>query len=490
MVHSHVPLHDWPMNKRMTRRRKTVLTAVIVLLALLGLYSAATVRFLTAPYRVRSNVCEQVRAQCVGTDGAPGCIEAMNDLCRGDASFDPPSDSPLFALWPNIEPGDAEWKAFVFHVEGESSRVQGVQAACGRAHLGDSVSMIGHGLSCDSSWFVAGGLGRIRGAVRLLTADAIIAGSQQQHGRVVANIEAMCSLADRTSLPEEPTHRLLAGAILVQAAGLVRRLGAGNASGPALLQEVSNEHLERMHQALQASANATLTCSPAFHRMTGDDYIQHIFSDDGKGNGVFGWRGYQWVRRMEDQSGVRARGFATDGGPLLPINAQLLPDRKSVQMYSDKVQDSLRQWCAEPYWLRTQPAFLRQPPGSKVAKLCLAPTEEAVLLESNAIARCSMIRAAAVIAITAEQYRRATGGLPTSLEQIGLAPEFTVDLFTGEQLLLQARGTSVMVYSRGQDRDNDGGREADESSAAGTWIEPAHLREAVDGDFVLWPVPK
>jgi hypothetical protein len=94
------------------------------------------------------------------------------------------------------------------------------------------------------------------------------------------------------------------------------------------------------------------------------------------------------------------------------------------------------------------------------------------------------------VAIAAELYRRRHGGYPSSLEALvpQYLPQVPGDRITGEPLCYRLRDGKPIVYSRGMDRDDDGGITPIRNGEPAPRI-VAIGGEPVDGDWVLFPIP-
>ena len=114
-----------------------------------------------------------------------------------------------------------------------------------------------------------------------------------------------------------------------------------------------------------------------------------------------------------------------------------------------------------------------------------------------------MIRRDATLTLIAlEMHRRRTGSYPATLDELSptLLPIVPLDLMTGQPLCYMLRDGKPVIYSRGADKDDDGGRPLNPASR-GAWgvtmgLPDNHINAlmnsrgsdpAYDGDWILWP---
>jgi hypothetical protein len=61
------------------------------------------------------------------------------------------------------------------------------------------------------------------------------------------------------------------------------------------------------------------------------------------------------------------------------------------------------------------------------------------------------------LAIRLKGWKATKGGYPKGLEELGLAPEYITDPFSGEGLIYRTRGDGFIIYSVGVNQEDDGG---------------------------------
>ena len=101
-------------------------------------------------------------------------------------------------------------------------------------------------------------------------------------------------------------------------------------------------------------------------------------------------------------------------------------------------------------------------------------------------------RDATELALALERFRRSTGELPLSLDE--LVPDFIaqvpVDPITGSDMLYFAEGVDFRIYSVGLDKDDDGGEPVVIRQSGGqSYTEFNFYYDGISnsGDWLLWP---
>ncbi|MCB9845993.1 MAG: hypothetical protein H6811_08420 [Phycisphaeraceae bacterium] len=95
------------------------------------------------------------------------------------------------------------------------------------------------------------------------------------------------------------------------------------------------------------------------------------------------------------------------------------------------------------------------------------------------------------VAIALELFRREHGAYPASLD--ALVPHsldsVPIDIFTGQSILYELTGGAPLLYSRGPDRDDDGGETGRVGAypSLARWLNPLSEGVPPDGDWILYP---
>ncbi|MFO0860759.1 MAG: hypothetical protein U0570_09405 [Phycisphaerales bacterium] len=228
-----------------------------------------------------------------------------------------------------------------------------------------------------------------------------------------------------------------------------------------------------------------------------DDVLQRSFTDDGRGDGRLTPAGIRLLSQMS--MGSRPENNASVGSiALLPVAATVGPGRKQVRDLYVQYLNQTKAWAERPAWLRGEAtdfdAFAKLSsnevsPFSFVA--LLIPAFRQTVFAAD---RFDTSRAATQTVIAIERFKRRTGHLPTSLDQLvpGDLPALPRDLVDGQPLRYRTSGASYTLYSLGSDRkDNGGTPPTTESDASGisnfNWPIDA---SKVNVDWVFFPFTK
>jgi len=228
------------------------------------------------------------------------------------------------------------------------------------------------------------------------------------------------------------------------------------------------------------------------------DVIQHTYTDDGTGDGRLTWSGLEMI-----DSFMVNMNNPPDGDEWLDnvVTNAMLPAMTVVsasrQEVVDKYDEILAELIAEgqqPHWQRDSQVDMKIEKMAAESRwefypiTVLMPAISKVFTSAD---RSTMQRDATRVAIAALQYRMQHGNWPATLDamipaNLDAAP---IDQYTGKPLGYAVRDGQPVVYSVGNDGDDDGGRPAEAQDDArmppgtGRW----QGVEEVDGDWILWP---
>ncbi|MEM9020213.1 MAG: hypothetical protein AAGC44_06575 [Planctomycetota bacterium] len=245
-------------------------------------------------------------------------------------------------------------------------------------------------------------------------------------------------------------------------------------------------------------------------RMHFMDTIQHIYTDDGNGNGHLDAQA--WRRFTREMSGQTTAFYDTRNRTgseylfdyaLSPGATLYAADRMELADMANHIYNLLEQDMATPIWERPQAItdqavkdlMLDAPlPWPRYGLLTeLVPAVTAVRSTAHRyMAQADATRAA----IALELYRHEEGVYPDTLGQLvpRYLPEVPIDRMTGGPMLYRVGEDGPVLYSVGADRDDDGGQIAYDpddpdyrSRDVQRWTVPDG-EAAFDGDWVLWPL--
>jgi hypothetical protein len=336
-------------------------------------------------------------------------------------------------------------------------------------------------------------IGYLRRAARLLWFDTLAQPDPPAPDRVIGNIEAMIGLAKQSG--EHPTliSQLVRISIFSLAIDAVGRMLADPAS------PFTDTDLARLDRLFDPSvAGDCCAVSVECERLFFDDAEQHIYTDDGHGNG-----------RLRAEMMEEAWGKMFDSGTPIALGAPIslvMPDRAEFRAQVNQVFDAAAIDQATPMWERDGgrlQALYEQVERSKWSQfrwsylLIMSPAIDRVLVTGDTAA---MQRDALRVAIALRRHQLGNNNRwPETLSQ--LVPTYLdsipPDRFDGQPLRykLGADGEPTL-YSIGADfKDNDGvpGHDNDgwpTNDGTMRWRPRSEVESMTDppfGDFILWP---
>ncbi len=402
---------------------------------------------------------------------------------------------------PGLQPGDAEWPSLVRFLSDHSGGLRGLRGAAEHAGLGPTAVIPAGAAPSDAllfqseAWMAHFTL--LRSAVRLLSADAIVAAERGDATTVTEDLRSI--LAFGSFAREQPS--VIAGLVAISIHHLgVECLAKVLSNHPNLLGPEALSELQRT-----ASESSGITAADLLgERYLFEDLLQRMYTDDGRGGGRLtsealfsGW-------------GPQASPF---GGPVTPDLKELALLQKAVAPASLAVSPG-RAALARVYidWINQvaedldRPLSLGwQPAGDAVAKeveerplgtlrfgfVANSLSGLGSLRETNA--RFSLSQGGTVLALALHRHRLATGAFPDSATGYAeLVPAYLdaipPDPLHGTPMRWTLRDEQPVIYSLGADGDDDGGvppvdaqGEPDNDAAF------APPENAVDGDWIAWP---
>lgn len=244
-------------------------------------------------------------------------------------------------------------------------------------------------------------------------------------------------------------------------------------------------------------------------KMSFEDFLQRAFTDDGSGDGYLTNEGFEMIRLLEAFSGQIGDGLVENASIVAQI--ALVGSRADQQRTADRAYAQLRAEEAAGYGIyRDTPlksdAMIEALDHHRYLplRIVLPALSRVLSIKLERRARTEAL----LLGIAAELYRRETGAWPTTASD--LAPRFIPfvpeDPVTGEPIAIAPGDETILVYSMGPDRDDDGGRMDPDTERdmrpepRDTYVEwpsgrvyAAPLQEpdedTPDGDWVLFPAP-
>jgi hypothetical protein len=339
-----------------------------------------------------------------------------------------------------------------------------------------------------------------------LASDAYLARQQKDLERLLRDIESINRLADQLRehdlVPTAGHIPLVLSEIALDAA--IHALAAPQIDAFTLSQ------LQRLAHLFAAPGTAAQLLTFEHDRTMLRDLVQHVYSDDGSGDGRLTPQGVDYLAAMRSDAFAPREMNAFSWyfndprraldhyrravGPLLPL---LVASRRELLDTGERLIDLGEARLARPWWqadwdsLRQQLSNWRQSPTMRLKYTPLLSFLPAMESFHAAAERYLGRRDGLLIAIALEAYRREHGLYPESLDALmpALLPTVPTDRINGRPLRYRLVDGETRVYSVGADGDDDGGRAPTYRGqpAAHRAGPRAGSRAPEDGDWLLWP---
>lgn len=227
---------------------------------------------------------------------------------------------------------------------------------------------------------------------------------------------------------------------------------------------VSAEQLEKLQETLRAGRNDAIINMEAEKAMF-YDLIQRKFTDDGKGGG----------RPIREGSGFAGKNPGEIIFNILRFN---LPDRKEVVAQIDRIYEYYQQCFETADFEGIKQQFNQAIESSPMLVKILTPAIEKVAKMSW---RLRTYNDGLIATIAILRYKEERGRHPESLDELlqeGFIQEMPFDFYRGGPLTYRIIEDNFILYSFGQDFDDDGGMPSKWGSG----------KEG--GDQIFWPIEK
>ncbi|MCA9287893.1 MAG: hypothetical protein KDA05_04865 [Phycisphaerales bacterium] len=341
----------------------------------------------------------------------------------------------------------------------------------------------------------------------LLASDARLAALDGDAARFMGDIEAMLGMGAQVRQQRVLIADLVAIAMDARA---LQAIDYTLVRHPGLL---SDEQVAALAHALSRIGNDGPLVTFDGERAMFEDTLQRLYSDDGSGNGVVTREGMRELARMFTDFGPIPPEMNLASDALGPIQSAVVADRASMQAMYERFIGQAERAARTPMWAHDDLAMdadIEQMAGDPIQRtrymlvyLLMPALNRAALSGEDLLQR----RDATIVALAIELHRRRTGAHPAALDEVPAAilPSVPRDRFTGEAIGYALVDGRPVVYSRGVDRDDDGGRAPSEDSPRRLSIRPWRvdqwmpletvqhyladhgLGRGLDGDWILWP---
>lgn len=227
------------------------------------------------------------------------------------------------------------------------------------------------------------------------------------------------------------------------------------------------------------------------------DFVQRLYTDDGRGDGRLTPEGLRLLRSMGPTVALMGEWSEPSrlDGLAAPLAAQLIAGRREVEeeferqlsLMEREAAQPMRQWKEIPgtsfenllaspaYYRRYQPLFVMLPAVGHAAMMAESATQR---------------RDAALTAIALELFRRRHGAYPAQLEELvpNFLPTVPIDRFDGRPLRYRLTDDGPLLYSVGADHIDDGGTapETDEDRWRVARYRFKIPADPMKADWILW----
>ena len=347
-------------------------------------------------------------------------------------------------------------------------------------------------------------LGYLNQAAQLLQLQSLQQLESGSADGVIANIRAILGIATHTGEQESLISQLVRIGIHAIAVQTADQLLAHRG------ESLTDEEL----QSLDDLFNPKLVGDLCTVNLQGERYLlldleQHIYTDNGHGNGRV---------RLEALANVFGEEPSFDTSPFLaaPFSA-VMPNRKTFHAQGEELYDAADRDLEKPMWERDHGEMtalldrIQSTPWKQIRWSFLTMLIPGVEHALSTAGIAAMDRDAIRTTIAQFRYKVVEGHWPTDLSV--LVPRYLealpIDRFDGRPIRykLDEQGMPVL-YSVGADLDDDQGAPAHDddgwptNDGASRWISPSRLAQLqatparnnhwsshylVDGDFILWP---
>jgi hypothetical protein len=333
-------------------------------------------------------------------------------------------------------------------------------------------------------------LSTARVLANMLAVDACVALDEGDKARLADDLLSMVRAAAHMRENAVQLGDLTSCAMLGYCVGVVNETLD---SKPDLL---TSESLREVGDALRefpaGESGERIRARTDYQRLVLLDALQRVYSDDGNGVGKLMAESIPLLDELAGQADEnggpgRLEKLLAEAPPFATMFWERQATRKeTVDEFDRLMRES--QW-AKPMWEWDKPRGEAEPLKSQQQMWRLKYTVLAIMMP--AVERAGQLaeivtqrRDAACAAVAVELFRRAEKRWPTSWAELVPAylKEAPKDRFTGKALGFAEREGRPVIYSFGDDRDDDKG---EFGKGAGVWTPPGEAKN--EGDWVFWP---
>ena len=239
------------------------------------------------------------------------------------------------------------------------------------------------------------------------------------------------------------------------------------------MAEMDSEQLNSLQGSLQREyLNNPSTLDLTWEKFTLYDAIQRIFTDDGDGNGRI-------PRAEQKGQGIEMLKMLSSGLSDEQIENWNQSDRKTTTELVEELFDFvISTFPQTPSYLEHKGINIDKTIAQMTAENILHPYTSGIASIHQIFHRNRATQNALMTTLAILRYEKANDSFPENLERLvseGYLDSLPIDPFSDKALAYRTDNGSFLLYSVGEDFDDDGGHHDNK------WG-----RE--DGDYVFWPV--
>ena len=338
----------------------------------------------------------------------------------------------------------------------------------------------------------------MRKAARIFVVDTRLAVDENDSERAVQNIETMLGLARHSA--EGPV--LICSLVGYAIAGITfNQIEEVLQQDPDFFNE---DQLARLQKAVQ-SADIQGWLHFEGELMAVEDIIQRTYTDDGNGDGRLTSQGIKFLM-SPDMLGLYDRPMTGNSRlqqwtetVLGPASLFVAASRKEVSDRANRLMDRVIEDADRPFWEAKHfdlDAELEQGEIKYALLSMMLPASQQVRAAMDrALGHQEGVRGA----IALYRYHQKNDKWPKSWNEIPkqMLPTAPIDQLTGKPMRFKIVDDQPLIYSVGNDRDDDGGKNWVQKSGnldvgrhpigPGFTPSPTPNGKTADGDWIVWP---
>ena len=500
---------------------RSIQAVVLLPLIVLLLYVPIAIRFFMGVPSVTHDYLADLNTNALAVPVDQRAWPVYRDALKGLQSPTElvPDTDPTTAPHPaGVKPGDEHWPVYEQYIRDNADRLALIRKAAAMPGLGfvaatnpspEDAELYPTSTDARASAnlpvlysVLLPYLSEMRKLAFLLVIDARRAASAGDSQRVLDNIAALLGIAKQTRENPVLVGDLVSLAIVQLT---LDRIGEVIAEQPHLF---SDDQLRELAHRIAALTDEVVCVRISSERANFYDFVQHAYTDDGNGDGRFTASGLNLFDFVSDVTHLSKQSDPIRT-TMTPLIGSVIMNRRQLVAEFDGILDAMEANAARPLWKREHSpvdavfqSWEAEPLG-KIRRLPLAILVPAI---DKATLRPHYVRSsrdAVLAAIALELYQRRHGQWPSSLDELvtSLLPAVPIDPYDGQALRYRIVHGSPVLYSIGNDREDDGGvpRQRkqggvfDDNEARKWWSNEDLTRlQAVqggpflDGDWILW----